>query len=143
MKPILKWLAMLMLVVGIHSFSYARETAANDGKLKKGEQVDLSAQKVVWQKGDTTVVQTGDRYYYVKTDDLGHAIVIKRVHDLATFTSDAHYYSSNVAIGGYWAPGFGFHPYYPYRSVVFIRQPIIVHRGGGNHPNGGTSAGRR
>jgi len=38
MKPILKWLAMLMLVVGIHSFSYARETAANDGKLKKGEQ---------------------------------------------------------------------------------------------------------
>ncbi|HYV94595.1 MAG TPA: hypothetical protein VE978_22670 [Chitinophagales bacterium] len=128
MKTIFKWLTALMIVAAVSAYAYAdNPTAANSGKLRKGEMVDLSTQNIVWQKGDTVVAESGNRYYYLKTDDQGHAMVIRRVHDLSDFVAD-NYSPSHVTAGVFWNPWFGFYPYYPWYSTVVIHEPIFYHR---------------
>ena len=124
MKTVFKWLTAMLLAISIQSVSYAALTSANgDGKLKKGDMVDLSTQNIVWQKGDTVVVQSADRYYYVKKDDQGHAIVVRRVHDLTDFVAPDRRYSYGYApvVGG----SIWFDPwYYSYwPTTVIVTHP--------------------
>jgi len=126
MKMVFKWLSAMLLAISIHSFSYAAVTSAGDnGKLKKGDMVDLTTQNIVWQKGDTVVVQSADRYYYVKKDDEGHAIVVRRVHDLTTFVAAdnaPYYYGAYAPVrGSIWFDPW-YYSYWP--TTVVVTHPV-------------------
>src|SRR5215467_3124021 len=105
MKTIIKWFAVLLLFAGIESFSFANTSTTSDKepKYKIGQPIDLNGKDVVWKKGYDVVIESRNRYYLVKKDDAGHAIVVDKIHDLAAFvSSDGNTYRNYAYYDPYW-----------------------------------------
>src|SRR6185295_6065962 len=89
MKKFLRVLtASLVLFLALESLGCAAITRDNKETPKIGSSVNLEDQKIVWHQDSNYVIEVSGTDYLVKTDADNHAIVVKRIHNLASFIND-------------------------------------------------------
>lgn len=131
MKRFLRVLtASLVLFLALESLGYAAITRDGKETPKIGSSLNLEDQKIVWYQDSNYVIEVSGKDYLVKTDADNHAIVVKRIHNLATFISNPEPVIAAVEPAFY--TGFSFHPFwgydpffYPYSVGVYHR--VVVH----------------
>lgn len=147
MKKFLRVLtASLVLFLALESLGYAAITRDNKETPKIGSSVNLADQKIVWHQDSNYVIEVSGKDYLVKTDADDHAIVVKRIHNLASFINDPEPVIASVRPAIYGGvsvnPFWGFDPFfYPYRVGFYPR--VIVHPHIIAHPRVGHYGPRR
>jgi len=123
------WVILLATFI---SANHAFAEASKNPKLKTGTFVTLSESDVVWHKDNVYVIDYNDRYYEVKTDDDGNAIVLCRVNNLADFVQNNGTRYVTRAVPGIYA-GPIYQPWF--YSPFVVRTPVVVHHYPWYHPH--------
>jgi hypothetical protein len=128
-KLIRVFVASLVVLLALESFGYAGITGDGKDAPKIGSSVNLGDQKVVWHQDSNYVIEVSGKDYLVMKDQDDHAIVVKRIHDLASFVANpqpALDSGLRVGLSAGWGPFWGYDPFfYPYPAGVYTR--VVLH----------------
>jgi hypothetical protein len=130
MKRLLRVLtASLVLFLALESLGYAAITRDGKETPKIGSSVNLPDQKIVWHQDNNYVIEVSGKDFLVKADADNHAIVVKRIHNLASFINDPEPVIASVQPAVYAGLSFspwGYDPFF-YPRPVGIYPRVIVH----------------
>jgi hypothetical protein len=126
--------ASLVVFLALESFSYAGITVDEKNTPKIGSTINLADQKIVWHQDSNYVIEVSGKDYLVMKDQDDHAIVVKRIHNLASFIADPQpTLESGVRVGlsAGWGPFWGYDPIiYPFAGFY---SPVVI-RPAFHHP---------